>query len=477
MSPSHSPIFAARKTNTLARTRHCTSILVGLVGSTCHGRVRLVLTLPLGEERVDDNAFVPHHPARSHSPNMIACEGIHTNLENSNFAPSRSLPLEVTARAPTEVWRHTTAEGCDPGGRVQRRLHCYRLPDEGLEELCPRRYNQTVVRRTTILFGAGLGKVVVLWFESVKSRLHGSRHLTRSPHAPDKLTDHLPPRRTGFDSQQGRSRICVVCDSYRMMPLVGGFFSSGLPFPTLRTFRCGPQWCRGQTTHFPPRRTGFDSRRGVASGFLKVGIVHVYSGISHFAPPFHSGVTPYSPRFTLIGSQNLDERRSPREEPLTLRRIESLQALLKYAPNWESLLVIKNVLGEFGKCWIGTAMKRPHVSTLPAATILFAKEHLNKNQEFCNNVIWPDGIKIILFSGWCPQVDLCFTAFGVGPLVFARGSMNTEACCNILDNEMLPTLWRFYGMDPCYFQDDNARGHVSRATMQWYVDNNVPLLD
>ncbi|KAJ8895023.1 hypothetical protein PR048_000332 [Dryococelus australis] len=63
------------------------------------------------------------------------------------------------------------------------------------------------------------------------------------------------------------------------------------------------------------------------------------------------------------------------------------------------------------------------------------------------------------------------------PLVFVRGSMNTDAYCNILDNEMLPTLWRFYGMDPCYFQDDNARCHVSRTTMQWYADNNVRRLD
>ncbi|KAJ8879843.1 hypothetical protein PR048_020460 [Dryococelus australis] len=75
------------------------------------------------------------------------------------------------------------------------------------------------------------------------------------------------------------------------------------------------------------------------------------------------------------------------------------------------------------------------------------------------------------------SVDLCFTAFGVGPLVFVRGSMNTEAYCNILGNEMLSTLWRFYGMDPCYFQDDNASCHVSRATMQWHADNNVRRLD
>ncbi|KAJ8867660.1 hypothetical protein PR048_031463 [Dryococelus australis] len=32
-------------------------------------------------------------------------------------------------------------------------------------------------------------------------------------------------------------------------------------------------------------------------------------------------------------------------------------------------------------------------------------------------------------------------------------------------------------MDPCHFQDDNARCHVSWATMQWYADNNVRRLD
>ncbi|KAJ8874280.1 hypothetical protein PR048_025125 [Dryococelus australis] len=32
-------------------------------------------------------------------------------------------------------------------------------------------------------------------------------------------------------------------------------------------------------------------------------------------------------------------------------------------------------------------------------------------------------------------------------------------------------------MDPCYFQDDNTRCHVSRATTQWYADNNVRRLD
>ncbi|KAJ8880554.1 hypothetical protein PR048_017024 [Dryococelus australis] len=95
--------------------------------------------------------------------------------------------------------------------------------------------------------------------------------------------------------------------------------------------------------------------------------------------------------------------------------------------------------------------------------------------DFCK---WESCRTMPLIGGFSrTSVDLCFTAFGVGPLVFVRDTMNTEAYCNILDNEMLPTLLRFYGMDPCYFQDDSASCHVSRATMQWYADNNVRRLD
>ncbi|KAJ8875124.1 hypothetical protein PR048_023017 [Dryococelus australis] len=74
------------------------------------------------------------------------------------------------------------------------------------------------------------------------------------------------------------------------------------------------------------------------------------------------------------------------------------------------------------------------------------------------------------------RVDLCFTTFGVGPLVLVHGSMNTEAYCNILDNKCSQHRG-VNGMDPCYFQDNSARCHVPRATMQWYADNNVRRLD
>ncbi|KAJ8867554.1 hypothetical protein PR048_031356 [Dryococelus australis] len=60
-------------------------------------------------------------------------------------------------------------------------------------------------------------------------------------------------------------------------------------------------------------QTGFDSRQGRPPRFSHVGIVPddaagrlVYSGISRFPPPVHSGAAPYSPHFALIGFQDLD---------------------------------------------------------------------------------------------------------------------------------------------------------------------------
>ncbi|KAJ8865614.1 hypothetical protein PR048_033134 [Dryococelus australis] len=127
-------------------------------------------------------------------------------------------------------------------------------------------------------------------------------------------------------------------------------------------------------------------------------------------------------------------------------------------------------LGYFGRA----AAHKPHITTSNKAQRLrWCLDHRNWKLEQWKSVLSTDE----KFCDGGVMVWSCFTTFGAGPLVFVHGSMNTEAYCNILDNEMLPTLWRFYGMDPCYFQDDNASCHVSSATMQWYADNNVRQLD
>ena len=63
--------------------------------------------------------------------------------------------------------------------------------------------------------------------------------------------------------------------------------------------------------------------------------------------------------------------------------------------------------------------------------------------------------------------------YGLEPLVPIHGKINSDVYCTILDDNVLPTLWQFYGLDPCYFQDDNASCHVSTLTKAWYGANGV----
>ena len=67
--------------------------------------------------------------------------------------------------------------------------------------------------------------------------------------------------------------------------------------------------------------------------------------------------------------------------------------------------------------------------------------------------------------------------YGLGPLVPIHGKINSNVYCTILDDNVLPTLWQFYGLDPCYFQDDNASCHVSTLTKAWYGANGVHRMD
>ncbi|KAJ8871499.1 hypothetical protein PR048_027821 [Dryococelus australis] len=224
----------------------------------------------------------------------------------------------------------------------------------------------------------------------------------------------------------------------------------------------------------PPRRTGFNSRVGSLLDIRMWKSQRTMSLVGGFtrgysvSPAFSFRRCSILTSITLISSQNL--------------AVESLQNVFTHSLSCDDCqnLVVSTVhvakknnsasglLGSWPLPSYGiralhhTPSTDNHPSHPPIACPSGGLGISNQSQD---NISYPT------------LVDLCFTAFGVGPLVFVRGSMNTEAYCNILDNEMLPTLWRFYGMDPCYFHDDNARSHVSRATMQWYADNNVCRLD
>ncbi|KAJ8867255.1 hypothetical protein PR048_031054 [Dryococelus australis] len=141
----------------------------------------------------------------------------------------------------------------------------------------------------------------------------------------------------------------------------------------------------------------------------------------------------------LLTRQEWDEPARPRS-----RSERAIRATLTRTSSASSLLRARRMQGR-GKREISEKTRRPAASSGTSPT--------------CENC--PPGIgpysprrEASSLTATSPRpltsVDLCFTAFGVGPLVFVRGSMKT---------------------------DDNARCHVSRATMQWYADNNVRRLD
>ncbi|KAJ8871413.1 hypothetical protein PR048_027730 [Dryococelus australis] len=154
-----------------------------------------------------------------------------------------------------------------------------------------------------------------------------------------------------------------------------------------------------------------------------------------FPPILHSGAAPFSHNFTLIGSQELV--------------VESRPNLLNQLLGGQRFPCLAIV--QFQRS------NRPYSEGESTARLQDAGQH--SSVRFCRRGKGEEqDERKTCCRGFCAY-------------------MNTEAYCNILDNEMLPTLWRIYGKDPCYFQDDNARCHVSRATMQWYADNNVRRLD
>ncbi|KAJ8869021.1 hypothetical protein PR048_030567 [Dryococelus australis] len=70
-----------------------------------------------------------------------------------------------------------------------------------------------------------------------------------------------------------------------------------------------PRWFSGQTTRLAPRRSGFDSRVGSlpdSRGRESCRTMALVGGSPVSPLAFHSGAAPYSPRFTLIGSRDLD---------------------------------------------------------------------------------------------------------------------------------------------------------------------------
>jgi len=70
----------------------------------------------------------------------------------------------------------------------------------------------------------------------------------------------------------------------------------------------------------------------------------------------------------------------------------------------------------------------------------------------------------------------CISYFGVGTLVPIDGHIDSQKYIDILEENLWPVVYKYFGGKRWFFQDDNAPVHRSLVTRQWKTENNIPQL-
>ena len=199
------------------------------------------------------------------------------------------------------------------------------------------------------------------------------------------------------------------------------------------------------------------------------------------------GMCPESavcPRPTKLGDRDRRvlsrEIRKNRTQPMALIRDEFLQASGSIV-SMNTIRKEAHLLGFHGRA----SVHKPLITkSNRAARLIWCKAHRNWTVDQWKRVLWSDESRFTLYRSdgkvwvWClpgeralPECIVktvkfcgggimvwgCFSWYGLGHLVPIHGKLNADAYCTILDDNVIPMLWQFYGLDSCYyFQHDNA---------------------
>lgn len=73
----------------------------------------------------------------------------------------------------------------------------------------------------------------------------------------------------------------------------------------------------------------------------------------------------------------------------------------------------------------------------------------------------------------------CMTSTGVGEIFMCTGRMNSRTYTSMLEEVLQPSIEKLFGMntDGVLFQQDNAPCHTSAASLAWFREANVEILE
>lgn len=69
----------------------------------------------------------------------------------------------------------------------------------------------------------------------------------------------------------------------------------------------------------------------------------------------------------------------------------------------------------------------------------------------------------------------CMNFYGKSTIAFVSGNQNQYEYQQHLENHLIPFLDQFGGDNPI-FQQDGARCHTARTTMQWFNERNIVVM-